>query len=69
MVVLFDCDRTPLFLVFRKHMLDSIHPPAREPLIRGIAMPADAKLSGDFFGRRLMSPMGLAAAKARCLHE
>jgi acyl-CoA thioesterase YciA len=58
------CDGTPPFLVFHKHMLDSTHPAAREPLIRAIAMPADANPSGDIFGGWLMSQMDLAAANA-----
>jgi len=35
-----------------------------EPLIRAIAMPADANPSGDIFGGWLMSQMDLAAANA-----
>jgi acyl-CoA thioesterase YciA len=45
-------------------MPDSIHPPAGEPLIRAIAMPADANPSGDIFGGWLMSQMDLAGASA-----
>jgi acyl-CoA thioesterase YciA len=52
------------FLVFHKDMPDSTHPPAREPLIRAIAMPADANPSGDIFGGWLMSQMDLAGANA-----
>ena len=52
------------FLVFHRHMPDSTHPPAREPLIRAIAMPADANPSGDIFGGWLMSQMDLAGANA-----
>ena len=36
-------------------------PPARMPMIRTIAMPADANASGDIFGGWLMSQMDLAA--------
>jgi acyl-CoA thioesterase YciA len=45
-------------------MLDSTTPPAGAPLIRAIAMPADANPSGDIFGGWLMSQMDLAAANA-----
>jgi acyl-CoA thioesterase YciA len=45
-------------------MPDSIRPPEGEPLIRGIAMPADANPYGDIFGGWLMSQMDLAAASA-----
>jgi acyl-CoA thioesterase YciA len=45
-------------------MPDSIHPPAGEPLIRAIAMPADANPSGDIFGGWLMAQMDLAAGNA-----
>ena len=38
--------------------------PGGEPLIRAIAMPADANPSGDIFGGWLMSQMDLAAANA-----
>jgi acyl-CoA thioesterase YciA len=38
--------------------------PEGEPLIRAIAMPADANPSGDIFGGWLMSQMDLAAANA-----
>ncbi|MCS4503732.1 putative acyl-CoA thioester hydrolase [wastewater metagenome] len=37
-------------------------PPAREPQIRTIAMPADTNPSGDIFGGWLMSQMDLAAS-------
>jgi acyl-CoA thioesterase YciA len=47
-------------------MPDSTHPPSREPLIRAIAMPADANPSGDIFGGWLMSQMDLAGANAAC---
>jgi acyl-CoA thioesterase YciA len=45
-------------------MPDSIEQPEGEPLIRAIAMPADANPSGDIFGGWLMSQMDLAAANA-----
>ena len=45
-------------------MSDSNQPPEREPLIRAIAMPADANPAGDIFGGWLMSQMDLAAANA-----
>jgi acyl-CoA thioesterase YciA len=48
----------------KKHMSDSTHPPEGEPLIRAIAMPADANSSGDIFGGWLMSQMDLAGANA-----
>jgi acyl-CoA thioesterase YciA len=51
-------------LEWQKHMPDSTHLPAGEPLIRAIAMPADANPSGDIFGGWLMSQMDLAAANA-----
>jgi acyl-CoA thioesterase YciA len=38
--------------------------PNTEPLIRAIAMPADANPSGDIFGGWLMAQMDLAAANA-----
>jgi acyl-CoA thioesterase YciA len=50
--------------VLQKIMPDSTHPHAGEPLIRAIAMPADANPSGDIFGGWLMSQMDLAAANA-----
>ena len=37
-------------------------PPHGEPMIRAIAMPADANPSGDIFGGWLMSLMDMAAA-------
>jgi acyl-CoA thioesterase YciA len=37
-------------------------PPAGEPAIRTIAMPADANASGDIFGGWLLSQMDLAGA-------
>src|SRR5260221_12427894 len=51
-----------------KAYADLTHPPEGEPLIRAIAMPADANPSGDIFGGWLMSQMDLAAANAasRC---
>jgi acyl-CoA thioesterase YciA len=45
-------------------MKDSTHLPEGEPMIRAIAMPADANPSGDIFGGWLMSQMDLAAANA-----
>ncbi len=42
-------------------MLDGEKPPAIMPMIRTIAMPADANASGDIFGGWLMSQMDLAA--------
>jgi len=45
-------------------MADSPQPPESEPMIRAIAMPADANPSGDIFGGWLMSQMDLAAANA-----
>jgi acyl-CoA thioesterase YciA len=38
--------------------------PETEPMIRAIAMPADANPSGDIFGGWLMSQMDLAGANA-----
>ena len=53
-------------LVFKveKNMPYSTLPPEGEPLIRAIAMPADANPSGDIFGGWLMSQMDLAGANA-----
>jgi acyl-CoA thioesterase YciA len=45
-------------------MTDPIEQPEGEPMIRAIAMPADANPSGDIFGGWLMSQMDLAAANA-----
>jgi len=45
-------------------MPDSSQVPEGEPLIRAIAMPADANPAGDIFGGWLMSQMDLAAANA-----
>jgi acyl-CoA thioesterase YciA len=45
-------------------MADPTHPPEGEPMIRAIAMPADANPSGDIFGGWLMSQMDLAGANA-----
>jgi acyl-CoA thioesterase YciA len=45
-------------------MKDPTQPPEGEPMIRAIAMPADANPSGDIFGGWLMSQMDLAAANA-----
>ena len=41
--------------------MDGDKPPAVMPMIRTIAMPADANASGDIFGGWLMSQMDLAA--------
>src|SRR5271166_4730839 len=48
----------------QKTMTDSNHPGEWEPLIRAIAMPADANPFGDIFGGWLMSQMDLAAGNA-----
>lgn len=40
------------------------HPPAAAPLLRTIAMPADANPSGDIFGGWLMGLMDLAGGNA-----
>jgi acyl-CoA thioesterase YciA len=40
-------------------MKGSTQPPEGEPMIRAIAMPADANPSGDIFGGWLMSQMDL----------
>ena len=45
-------------------MADPTNQPEGEPMIRAIAMPADANPSGDIFGGWLMSQMDLAAANA-----
>jgi len=45
-------------------MADLTQPPESEPLIRAIAMPADANPSGDIFGGWLMAQMDLAGANA-----
>jgi len=45
-------------------MADAPLPPESEPLIRAIAMPADANPFGDIFGGWLMSQMDLAAGNA-----
>jgi acyl-CoA thioesterase YciA len=44
--------------------MESTHPPESEPMIRAIAMPADANPHGDIFGGWLMSQMDLAGANA-----
>jgi acyl-CoA thioesterase YciA len=55
----------PLFFLESKILMpDSTQQPEGEPLIRAIAMPADANPSGDIFGGWLMSQMDLAAANA-----
>jgi acyl-CoA thioesterase YciA len=55
-------------------MMDGDKPPACMPMIRTIAMPADANANGDIFGGWLMSQMDLAAgnlasrvARGRCV--
>ncbi len=42
----------------------AMQPPAGEPAIRTIAMPADTNPSGDIFGGWLMAQMDLAAGNA-----
>ena len=51
-------------------MSEGAKPPARMPMIRSIAMPADANPNGDIFGGWLMSQMDLAAGNlaARVAH-
>ena len=44
----------------RDRSAQSNRPPAREPAIRAIAMPADANGNGDIFGGWIMSQMDLA---------
>ena len=44
--------------------MEPTHQPQSEPMIRAIAMPADANPSGDIFGGWLMSQMDLAGANA-----
>jgi len=44
--------------------MDEKRPLEGEPMIRAIAMPADANPSGDIFGGWLMSQMDLAGANA-----
>jgi acyl-CoA thioesterase YciA len=61
---LFDCGCTALFLGSKNRMPDATNPPEGEPLIRAIAMPADANPSGDIFGGWLMAQMDLAGANA-----
>lgn len=55
-------------------MTNGDKPPALTPMIRTIAMPADANANGDIFGGWLMSQMDLAAgnlaariSKGRCV--
>jgi acyl-CoA thioesterase YciA len=62
-----DCGRTSM------ERDSSAHPPATPPLIRVIAMPADANPNGDIFGGWLLSQMDLAGgnlatqrAQGRC---
>jgi acyl-CoA thioesterase YciA len=45
-----------------KSLTQSATPPAEAPVIRTIAMPADANPYGDIFGGWLMSQMDLAAS-------
>ena len=45
-----------------KTLTQSEVPPAEEPVIRSIAMPADTNPYGDIFGGWLMSQMDLAAS-------
>lgn len=45
----------------------SEQPPAVQPAIRTVAMPADANASGDIFGGWLMSQMDLAAGNVAFL--
>jgi len=45
-------------------MQESLRSPKDEPMVRTIAMPADANPSGDIFGGWLMAQMDLAAANA-----
>jgi acyl-CoA thioesterase YciA len=47
---------------------DGETPPAREPAIRVIAMPADTNPAGDIFGGWLMCQMDLAAGNAAARH-
>ncbi len=45
---------------------EAVHesPPAREPTLRAIAMPADANARGDIFGGWILSQMDLAGGSA-----
>ena len=45
-------------------LMEPTQPPEGEPMIRAIAMPADANPSGDIFGGWLMAQMDLAGANA-----
>ncbi len=47
-------------------MADATHesPPAREPTLRTIAMPADANARGDIFGGWILAQMDLAGGSA-----
>lgn len=49
-------------------MSEAAGPPAREPVIRVTAMPADTNPYGDIFGGWLMSQMDLAAGSAAARH-
>ena len=55
-----ECDR----IVRLKAMEERPQSPTGEPLIRTIAMPADANPSGDIFGGWLMAQMDLTAGNA-----
>jgi acyl-CoA thioesterase YciA len=43
---------------------DAARPPAREPTIRTLAMPADTNPNGDIFGGWLMAQMDMAGGSA-----
>jgi acyl-CoA thioesterase YciA len=47
--------------------MDGPQPPAAQPAIRTIAMPADTNPAGDIFGGWLMSQMDLAAGNLAAL--
>ena len=55
-----DCDR----IVKVADMQEPLRSPQGEPMVRTIAMPADANPSGDIFGGWLMAQMDLAAGNA-----
>jgi acyl-CoA thioesterase YciA len=55
-----DCDR----IVKLADMQEPLRSPKGEPMVRTIAMPADANPSGDIFGGWLMAQMDLAAGNA-----
>jgi acyl-coenzyme A thioesterase PaaI-like protein len=54
-----DCDR----IVKLADMQEPLRSPKGEPMVRTIAMPADANPSGDIFGGWLMAQMDLAAGR------